>query len=106
MNLLYNCKSDENIVKLTLHDIYMYFKLYFFCSSFLDHCVEHIYYSLCQNIHDVNEKFEQFVTFLHQNCFNKCDAAKILREKFDKNSIIECELIAYTLDDIVYNAQY
>jgi len=37
--------------------------------------------------------------FLHQSCItNQCDAANILHKIYNKNSIIECELIAYALD--------
>jgi len=51
---------------------------------------------------DVNEKFKYFVTFLPQNCIiNQCDAANNLYKIYNKNSIIECELIAYALDNIV-----
>ena len=45
------------------------------------------------------------MTFLRQNCItNQCDAANILHNIYDKNSIIECELIVYALDNIVYAA--
>src|SRR5215469_4360619 len=99
--------GKENIVKLTSHNISLCFKPKTILFLFeLEHCVEHTYYSLCQNTYDVSEKFKQFVTFLRQNCINKCDAAKILRDKCDKNSIIECELVAYALDHIMYNVSY
>jgi len=53
----------------------------------------------------VSEKFKHFVTYLRQNCVtNKCDAANILRKIYDTKSDIECELIAYTSDNIMYNA--
>jgi len=53
----------------------------------------------------VNEKLKHFKTILRQNCVtNKCDAAKTLRGVYDQNSVIDCELLAYALDNIVYNA--
>jgi len=53
----------------------------------------------------VSEKFKQFVTYLRRNCVtNKCDAANILRKIYDAKSNIECELIAYALDNIVDDA--
>jgi len=53
----------------------------------------------------VSEKFKQFVTYLRQNCVtNKCDATNILRKIYDTESNIECELIAYILDNIVNDA--
>jgi len=53
----------------------------------------------------VSEKFKHFVTYLHRNCIiNKCDAANILRKIYDTKSNIEYELIAYALDNIVYDA--
>jgi len=68
-----------------------------------EHCINHVYFELCQKIHFISEKFKQFVTYLRQNCTNKCDAAIILH-KIYKNSLIHCELIAYALNKIVHNA--
>jgi len=45
----------------------------------LKHCVEHVYFKLCQNTYMVSEKFKQFVTYLRQNSIiNKCDAANMI----------------------------
>jgi len=56
----------------------------------------------------INEKFKQFIFFLHQNFItsvtNICDATNISREIYDKESNIKCELIAYVLGNIVYDA--
>jgi len=97
---------DADIVKLTLYDTCMYMKpatiLFLFT---LEHCVEHVYFGLCQSTHIVSEKFKHFVTYLRRNCItNKCDAANILRKICDTESNVECELIAYALDSIVYDA--
>ena len=55
--------------------------------------------------HGMSEKFKYFVTYLRQNCINnKYDAINILRKIYDKNSYIECELIVYAIDNIIYNA--
>jgi len=71
---------DADIVKLTLCDTCMYMK-------------------------PATVKFKHFVTYLRRNCItNKCDAANILRKICDTESNIECELIAYALDNIVYDA--
>jgi len=66
----------------------------------LDRCVEHVLHGL--NVYAVIEKFQKFVTVLHQNCINnKRDASqKKLREIYDQNSI------AYALDDLVDTALY
>jgi len=74
----------------------------------LEHCINvHAYFETCKNTYVINEKFKQFVTYLRQNCIaNKFDAANILRKIYDKNSNIECELIAYALNNIVHNALY
>ena len=99
---------DTYIVKLALHDTYLYMKPSTILFLFeLEHCIEHVYFGLYRNIHGVGEKFKQFVAFLRRNCItDKCEAAKILRESvfFDKSSIIDCELLAYALDNIIYNA--
>jgi len=52
-----------------------------------------------------SKKFKYFASFLKQNYItNKSDAANILYKIYDKNFIIECELIVYGLDYIVYTA--
>ncbi|KYN10779.1 hypothetical protein ALC57_17080 [Trachymyrmex cornetzi] len=71
----------------------------------LEQCIEHVYCELCQYTNGVSEKFKYFVTYLRQNGINnKCDAISILRKIYDKNLYIECELIVYAVDNIVYNA--
>jgi len=71
----------------------------------LKHCVEHAYFWLHQNTHVVNEKFKHFVTILRRNCIiDKCDTEKILRGVYDQNSVIDCELLVYALNNIIYNA--
>jgi len=70
-----------------------------------EQCVENVFYELNQYTHDVNKKFEYFVSFLRQNCIiNKSDAANTLYKIYDKNFIIECELIVCSLDYIVHIA--
>ncbi|XP_077257893.1 uncharacterized protein LOC143895015 isoform X1 [Temnothorax americanus] len=97
---------DADIVKLTSCGTSLYIKPSTVLFLFeLEHCVENVYFQLCQNVHGVSEKFKQFVTTLRQNCItDKCIAVTILRKIYDENSIIDCELLAYALDTIVYNA--
>jgi len=47
----------------------------------------------------ISEKFKQFVIFLHQNCIINKGDANILRKIYDKDSNIECKLIAYALNN-------
>jgi len=65
---------DVNIVKLKSHDACLNMK----SSTFeLEHCINHMYFKLCQKTHCTSKKFKQFV-ILRQNCItNKCDAANI-----------------------------
>ncbi|XP_077257576.1 uncharacterized protein LOC143894813 [Temnothorax americanus] len=97
---------DADIVKLISCDTSLYMKPSTVLFLFeLEHCVENVYFQLCQNIHGVSEKFKQFVIILRQNCItDKCNAVRILREFYDKNSIIDCELLAYAADNIVHDA--
>ncbi|XP_071579632.1 uncharacterized protein [Temnothorax nylanderi] len=97
---------DADIVKLTSCDTSLYMKPSTVLFLFeLEHCVENVYFQLCQNVHGVSEKFKQFVTILRQNCItDKCNAVRSLHEVYDKNSLIDCELLAYAADTIVYNA--
>jgi len=73
-----------------------------------EHCVENVYFKLWQNIHVVNEKYKQFVTFLQRNNIininniNKCNAIKML-QICEKDSLINCKLLATVLNNIVYD---
>jgi len=92
------------IVKLILHDTCLYIKSVTILFLF-EHCIKHAYFWLCQNIHMVSKKLKHFVTILRQNCItDKCDAEKTLRGVYDQNLVIDCELLAYALDNIIYNA--
>ena len=96
---------DADIVKLTSCATSLYMKPSTVLFLFeLEHCVENVYFQLCQNVHGVSEKFKQFATILRQNCItDKCDAVRILREFYDKNSLIDCELLAYAVDNIIHD---
>jgi len=60
-----------------------------------EHCVENVYFKLWQDLHIVNEKYKQLVTLLQRNKINnKYDAIKMLHEICEKNSLIDCELLA------------
>jgi len=68
---------DVNMVKLKSCDACLYMKSSTVLFMFeLEHCINYVYFKLCKNTYVVNEKFKQFVTYLHQNCIiNKFDAA-------------------------------
>jgi len=66
----------------------------------------HISNVKCKNTYVVNEKSKQFIAYLRNYIANTFDAANILRKIYDKNSNVECELIAYALNNIVHNALY
>ncbi|XP_071580047.1 uncharacterized protein [Temnothorax nylanderi] len=98
---------DANIVKLTLRDtcLYMIPATILFLFE-IEQCVEHVYFNLCQNIQHVSNKYNHFVTVLRQNCItDKCQARKVLSEVSDGSSLIDCELVAFALDNIVYEAK-
>jgi len=95
---------NTHIVKLSSRDTCMYMKPSTILFLFeLERCVKHVLHGL--NVYAVKEKFQQFVTVYTEiiliiNAMHQ----KKLREIYDQNSIIECELIAYALDDLVYTA--
>ncbi|XP_036149147.1 uncharacterized protein LOC118647775 [Monomorium pharaonis] len=97
---------DGNIVKLTLYNTCIYMKpstVQFLLN--LEHCVESVYNQLYQNTYSVSNKYKKFITILRQNYVtNKYDAIKMLNENYDKTCIIECELVIYASDNIVYDA--
>jgi len=70
----------------------------------LEHCVENIYFKLWQDIRIVYEKIEiEICNSLQRNNINnnKCDAIKMLHEICEKDSLIDCELLAYSLNNII-----
>jgi len=51
-------------------------------------------------------KFQQFIT-VFVKIVSSINAMQIFCAKiYDKNSVIDCKLIAYVLNNIVYNALY
>jgi hypothetical protein len=98
---------DENTVRLAFRDRFICLKpsSVFFLLD-LEHCVQNIYYYLHQSTHAVSEKYKEFVSLLRRsnNVFNKSDAIKLLHEKFNRTSILDCELLTYALDCIVDEA--
>jgi len=96
----------KRIVKLTLGEDCIFFKPATMQFVFeLEYCVEQVYYTLYQSVTTVTEKFKYFVNFLRQNCVtNIRDAKHMLRTSYDKSSQIECELITYAINPIVYDA--
>ncbi|XP_071579506.1 uncharacterized protein [Temnothorax nylanderi] len=98
---------DANIVKLTLRDtcLYMIPATILFLFE-IEQCVEHVYFNLCQNIQHVSNNYNHFVTVLRQNRItDKCQARKVLSEVSDGSSLIDCKLVAFALDNIVYKAK-
>jgi hypothetical protein len=107
--------SNANIIKLSLDNKSLYFKpetINILCN--LEHCIDHMYSWLSENTDLVSTKYQNFVKVLRQNnisgiCSKEidwCYIAKIIRESkdFDIESLIDCELLACALKDIVYNA--
>jgi len=55
-------------------------------------------------MYNTSKKFKHFISYLHQECItSKRDAVNMLHNICDKISLIECELVAYALDQIVYH---
>lgn len=100
--------SDSDIIKMTMYNNSLYMKLPTVLYLFdFEKCIDHMYYWLCENTHIVNEKFKQFVKVLQcNNVTNVCDAAKEIHEsdKFDNESLIDCELLACAVNDILCDA--
>jgi len=59
---------------------------------------------LSQNVYNTSEKFKHFISHFRQKYVtNKCDAVNMLYNICDKNSLIECELVANALNQIVHH---
>ncbi|KAL6421143.1 hypothetical protein ACFW04_013961 [Cataglyphis niger] len=95
---------ETSVVKLTVDDSCLYMKpaTILFLFKF-KHCVNHKYLKLYENTEDVNARFDQFVWCLQNNMPSAMreDAVKILRDVCDKTSIIDCELVAYAIDELL-----
>ena len=61
----------------------------------LEHCVEHIYLGLSQNVYNTSEKFKHFISHLRQECVTDKRGVNMLHNICDKSSFIKCELVAY-----------
>ncbi|KAL6429497.1 hypothetical protein ACFW04_008281 [Cataglyphis niger] len=100
--------SDSDIIKITMYNNSLYMKLQTVLYLFdFERCIDHMYYWLCENTYIVNEKFKQFVKVLqHNNITNVCDAAKAILENdiFNRESLIDCELLACVVNDILCDA--
>ncbi|XP_024880439.1 uncharacterized protein LOC112460140, partial [Temnothorax curvispinosus] len=71
---------DASVVKLTSCNTSLYMKPSTMLFIFeLGQCVKHEYFKLYQNTHEVNMKFNQFVTILRRKCIiDKCRVLKLL----------------------------
>ncbi|XP_036142447.1 uncharacterized protein LOC118647688 [Monomorium pharaonis] len=97
---------NESIIKFTLNNKIMYMKpstVQFLLN--LEDVINNAYFKLWDDMHIVKERYNQFVNCLRRNnIHNKCDAVKLLNEICVKTSLVDCELMVYASDNIVYDA--
>lgn len=118
-NLLIENVTFQNIkvVKLNLLDATVYIKRETLDKLFnLELCIDHMYSWLCNNINIVAAKFKKFVNVLQQQnitaqyySLKQIDwdfAIQAIRDSddFDCTSIIDCELLACSMHNIVQEA--
>lgn len=100
--------SNSTIIKITSSDNSLYMKPSTLLHLFdFDKCIDHMYSWLCENTHNVTEKFKQFIHILQRNNISDAsNAEKVIRgsNMFDNESLVDCELIACAINDILYNA--
>ena len=100
--------QDSKVVKFTCRETSLYFKFETLSTLFnLKYCIDNMYSWLCNNTHLVNDKFKNFVNIVKQNnVTQKSYAAQVISDSddFNCNSLIDCELLACALPDIMYNA--
>ncbi|XP_036148325.1 uncharacterized protein LOC118647452 [Monomorium pharaonis] len=97
---------NGSVVKFTLNNKALYMKplTVQFLLNFED-VVNNVYFKLSRDMFVVKEKYNRFVNCLQRNNINnKCDAVKLLDEICVKTSLIDCELMVYASDNIVYDA--
>ena len=100
---------NSRIVKMSLHNKSLYFKLETMKFLFnLERCIDHMYSQLSENTQLVHMKFSNFVTVLQRHdvagkTLDSCHIAKTIcdSEYFDGESLIDCELLACAMNDIV-----
>ncbi|KAL6420896.1 hypothetical protein ACFW04_012123 [Cataglyphis niger] len=97
----FQSNTPSSVAKLTVDDSCLYMKPATILFLF-EHCVNHEYLKLYENT-EVNASFDQFVRCLQINIPSAIreDAVKILRNVCDKTSIIDCELVAYAVDELL-----
>ncbi|XP_036146583.1 uncharacterized protein LOC118646857 [Monomorium pharaonis] len=97
---------NEIVIKFTLNNKALYMKpltVQFLLN--LEDVINNVYFKLWDDMHVVKEKYNRFVNCLQRNNINnKCDAVKLLDEICVKTSLIDCELMVYASDNIVYDA--
>lgn len=103
------CKiNDSTIVKLTLSTTSLYLKFVTMNMLFsYKHCIDHMYAWLSENTHLVSLKFKKFVNILcEKNVTDISYAEKAIRKSddYDCESLIDCELLACGLKNILYEA--
>jgi len=86
----------------------------------LEHCVENVYFKLARyiwcewKIETIRNHLTPNIIFciiviiiLYNNINNKkCEAIKMLHKIYKKDSLIDCKLLAYNLNNIIYDALY
>ncbi|XP_036138808.1 uncharacterized protein LOC118644393 [Monomorium pharaonis] len=97
---------NEIVIKFTLNNKALYMKsltVQFLLN--LEDVINNVYFKLSRDMFVVKEKYNRFVNCLQRNNINnKCDAVKLLDEICVKTSLIDCELMVYASDNIVYDA--
>ena len=105
------CKiNNSKIVKLTSSTTTICMYLTFVTMNMLfsyEHCIDHMYAWLSENTQLVSSKFKKFVNILcEKNITDVSYAVKAIRKSddYDCESLIDCELLACGVKNIMYEA--
>ncbi|XP_076669381.1 uncharacterized protein LOC143369390 [Andrena cerasifolii] len=107
LRLEFTRMHDDQLIKITDNRVVIYMTEATMCKLFAyNHCIEHMYTWLTENMYSVSSKYATFVDVL-RSATAPTDYVKLISESehFEQHSLIDCELLACAINHIVHDAR-
>ncbi|XP_076671450.1 uncharacterized protein LOC143370342 [Andrena cerasifolii] len=107
LRLVFTRVHDDQLIKITDNRVVIYMTEATMCKLFAyNHCIEHMYTWLTENMYSVSSKYATFVDVL-RSATAPTDYVKLISESeyFEQHSLIDCELLACAINHIVDDAR-
>ncbi|XP_076685991.1 uncharacterized protein LOC143377999 [Andrena cerasifolii] len=107
LRLEFTRMHDDQLIKITDNRVVIYMTEATMCKLFAyNHCIEHMYTWLTENMYSVSSKYATFVDVL-RSAIAPTDYVKLISESehFEQHSLIDCELLACVINHIVDDAR-